>query len=379
MPFSPADTVRRDVVPCSGGQHGDRSPREGRSITAGDDMGRPRTFAQLNLPDAPGEELEAELRPRTLAEFVGQLRVVENLRIAVKAAALRGEPLDHVLFSGLPGLGKTTLGGLLAHESGARLHATSGPALSRPADLAGLLTGLERGDLLFIDEIHRLPVAVEEYLYGAMEDFVIDVPIEQGLGARSVRLPLQPFTLVGATTREGRLTGAFRGRFGIREKLEPYPVLELVRIVARTAAILRTGLDPDACELVAVRSRGTPRVANRILRRLRDLAQVRARDSIDVEIANEGLFRLGIDEFGLEETDRRILGLLHRADGGALGVKTIAAGIGETEETIEEVYEPHLLRLELLRKTSRGRELTSQGRRWCLDHAEPESKAREAG
>jgi Holliday junction DNA helicase RuvB len=338
-------------------------------------MAQASTFAQLNRSDGPGDELEAELRPRSLDEFIGQERVVENLRIAVEAARMRGEPLDHVLLSGLPGLGKTTLGCLLARESGARLHTTSGPALSRPAELASTLTGLERGDLLFIDEVHRLPIAVEEYLYGAMEDFVIDVPLEQGLGARSVRLPLQPFTLVGATTRDGRLTAAFRGRFGIHEKLEPYSRDHLARILARTSSILRVALEPGACTNVAQRARGTPRVANRLLRRLRDLAQVRHHAAIDDEIADEGLRRLGIDELGLEETDRRILRLLQRADGGVLGLKTIAAAIGETEETIEEVHEPHLLRLELLRKSSRGRGLTSEGRRWCLAHADAEGKA----
>jgi Holliday junction DNA helicase RuvB len=321
-------------------------------------------FAVLNRPD----QSEAELRPQTLDEFVGQSRVIENLRIALAAARMRGEPVDHVLLSGLPGLGKTTLCSLIAREAGAHLHSTCGPALNRPADLAGLLTSLERGDVFFIDEIHRLPVAVEEYLYGAMEDFVIDVPIDQGLGARTVRLPLQPFTLIGATTREGRLTGAFRSRFGIHEKLEPYVTDELERIITRTASILRVGLAPAAAKMIAGRSRGTPRIANRLLRRLRDLAQVRGQSSIDPPVAAEALERLGIDDLGLEETDRRILGLLFRATSHGLGVKTLAAGLGEAEDTIEEVYEPHLLRLELIRKTPRGRELSDQGRRWCLAH-----------
>ena len=324
------------------------------------------TFAQLNRPDGGPEE--TELRPQSLDDFIGQERVVENFRIAVQAARMRGEPLDHVLLSGLPGLGKTTLCTLLARECSARLHVTSGPALARPADLAGLLTSLERGDLLFIDEVHRLPVAVEEYLYGAMEDFVVDVPIDQGLAARTVRLPLQPFTLVGATTREGRLTAAFRGRFGIHEKLEPYPPSHLVQILRRTARILRIELSAVAAEQLAERARGTPRIANRLLRRLRDLAQVRGAPSIDAAIAHEGLARLGIDDLGLEETDRRILALLNRARPGTLGLKTIGAGIGEAEETIEEVYEPHLLRLELIRKTARGRELTPRGHEWCVAH-----------
>jgi Holliday junction DNA helicase RuvB len=321
-------------------------------------------FAVLNRPD----ESEVELRPRSLDEFVGQTRVVENLRIALSAARIRGEPIDHVLFSGLPGLGKTTLCSLIAREAGANLHTTCGPALARAADLAGILTSLERGDVLFLDEIHRLPVAVEEYLYGAMEDFVIDVPIDQGLGARTVRLPIQPFTLVGATTREGRLTGAFRSRFGIHEKLEAYSIAEIERILVRTAGVLHMGLAPDAATTVAHRARGTPRVANRLLRRLRDLAQVRAKETIDAAIADEAFRRLGIDDLGLEETDRRILGLLHRAHHRSLGVKTLAASLGEAEDTIEEVYEPHLLRLELIRKTPRGRELSDAGQRWCLAH-----------
>ena len=318
-------------------------------------------FENLNRP----AEWDAQLRPQSLDEFVGQTRLVENLRIALEAARLRSEPLDHVLLSGLPGLGKTTLCYLLARETGTHLTATSGPALSRPADLAGILTSLERGDLLFIDEIHRLPPAVEEYLYSAMEDFVIDVPIDQGVGARSVRLPLQPFTLVGATTREGRLTAPFRGRFGILEKLVPYPDADLITILQRTARILRITLEDPAAQMTASRSRGTPRVANRILRRIRDLAQVRGLASIAPAIAEEGLERLGIDALGLEETDRRILGVLYRAQGRPLGLKTIAASIGESEDSIEEVYEPHLLRLELIHKTSRGRELTVQGRRLC--------------
>ncbi len=334
------------------------------------------TFAQLNrAEDAPDE---GALRPRTLDEFVGQERTVENLRIAVQATRMRGEPLDHVLLSGLPGLGKTTLCTLLARECGSRLHNTSGPALARPADLAGLLTGLERGDLLFIDEVHRLPIAVEEYLYSAMEDFVVDVPIDQGLGARTVRLPIQPFTLVGATTREGRLTAAFRGRFGIHEKLEAYPVEHLIQILQRTSRILQLPLHAAAATCIAERARGTPRIANRLLRRLRDLAQVRGVPLVDLPLAVEGLARLGIDDLGLEETDRRILGLLHRADHGSLGLKTIGAGVGEADETIEEVYEPHLLRLELIRKTPRGRELTPRGRDWCLTHPSAGAPAHEA-
>ncbi len=322
-------------------------------------------YSALNRP----EEWESQLRPRSLAEFVGQKLLVENLKIAIEAARLRQEPMDHVLFSGLPGLGKTTLCYLIAAETGAPLTVTSGPALTRPADLAGILTGLPRGAVLFIDEIHRLPAAIEEYLYGAMEDFVIDVPIDQGMGARSVRLPLEPFTLVGATTREGRLSAPFRGRFGIREKLETYPIEDLIQILDRTACLLQVELLPQSAQTVAGRARGTPRIANRILRRLRDLAQVRHKSIVDSEITAEGLRRLRIDDRGLEETDRRILSILFRAAGRPLGLKTIAAGIGESEDSVEEVYEPHLLRMELIRRTARGRELTEQGQHVCTDFA----------
>jgi Holliday junction DNA helicase RuvB len=320
-------------------------------------------FRALNRP----EEWDAQLRPRSLDEFVGQGRVVENLRIALQAAHLRGEPLEHILLSGLPGLGKTTLCSLLARETSSQLTTSSGPALVRPADLAGVLTSLERGDVLFIDEVHRLPPTVEEFLYSAMEDFVIDVPIDQGVGSRSVRLQLQPFTLVGATTREGRLTPPFRGRFGIREKLAPYPVNDLITILQRTARLLQIGLSEEAAQAAAERSRGTPRIANRLLRRLRDLAQVRGASEVSMATAIEGLQRLGIDDLGLEETDRKILGLLYRSGSRALGLKTIAAAIGESEDSVEEVYEPHLLRLELIHKTSRGRELTTQGRLLCSE------------
>ncbi len=315
------------------------------------------SFQQLNHP----EEWDSKLRPQSLEEFVGQHRVVDNLRIALQAARIRSETVDHVLLSGLPGLGKTTLCHLIAMEMGAHLTVTSGPALGRPADLAGILTGLERGDILFVDEVHRLPAPVEEYLYAAMEDFVIDVPVDQGMGARSVRLPLPPFTMVAATTREGMLSAPFRGRFGICEKLIPYPRDDLARILDRTAGLLKVKLDEAARSMVADRARGTPRIANRLLRRLRDVAQVRGSKEVDAAVAEEGMERLGIDAWGLEETDRQLLGLLYRGRPRPLGLKTLAAGIGESEDAIEEVYEPHLLRLELIRKTPRGRELTLRG------------------
>ena len=315
-------------------------------------------FRRLNR----AEEWDSQLRPRSFDEFVGQRRVVENLRIALEAAKLRSETADHVLLSGFPGLGKTTLCYLIPQEMGTRLVPTSGPALARAADLAGILSQLDDGDVLFIDEVHRIPAAVEEYLYGAMEDFVIDVPLDQGIAGRTVRMPLRTFTLVAATTREGLLSAPFRGRFGIREKLDPYPTEDLIQILCRSAALLPFALDDQAATIVAERSRGTPRIANRLLRRLRDLAQWQRLDRIDVGVAEDGLARLGIDGLGLEETDRRILGMLFRAGGRPLGLKTLAAGIGESEDAIEDVYEPHLLRLELIRKTSRGRELTERGR-----------------
>ncbi len=323
----------------------------------------PRVFAEE--PEAPEERaLERRLRPATLDEFFGQEAVVENLRMAIRAAAQRGEPLDHLLLSGLPGLGKTTLAHLVAESGGVALHEAAAPTLQRAADLAGLLTRLEAGDVLFIDEIHRLAPAVEEYLYAAMEDFVIDILIDQGPSARSVRIDLPRFTLVGATTREGLLSAPLRGRFGIHERLEPYEADVLARILCRSAEILGVGIEDDAATYLAGRSRGTPRVANRFLRRVRDLAQLEAGNHISEEIACEGLRRIGVDEHGLTRVDRLILRTIHRADGRPLGLKTIAAAVGEDERTLEDVYEPHLLREGLLVKTRQGRQLTNSA--WDL-------------
>lgn len=309
----------------------------------------------------PEREVEGQLRPRSLDEFVGQARVLDNLRVAIAAARSRGEPLDHVLLSGPPGLGKTSLARILARELGSNLHATGGPALDRPRDLVGVLTQLKRGDVLFIDEVHRTPAPVEEFLYTAMEDFSVDFTIDQGPHARVVPLSIQPFTLVGATTREGLLSAPFRGRFGISERLAPYPVDELERILARSASILGLEMAADAARLIASRARGTPRIANRFLRRVRDLAQVRGAARVDAALANEMLARLGVDENGLEELDRRILRCLANNGGNAVGIKTIAAAVGEAEDTIEDVFEPHLLRSGFVLKTARGRVITSSG------------------
>ena len=331
---------------------------------------------------APEEKaVERRLRPATLDEFFGQTSVVENLGLAMRAAKERGEALDHLLLSGLPGLGKTTLAHLVAREGGVVLHEASAPTLQRAADLAGLLTRLEAGDVLFIDEIHRVAPAVEEYLYSAMEDFVIDILIDQGPSARSVRVDLPHFTLVGATTREGLLSAPLRSRFGIHERLEPYDVPVLAQIIVRSAGILGVGLDPEAATYLAARSRGTPRVANRLLRRVRDVAQLESDNHISAHIAKIGLHRIGVDEHGLTRVDRLILTAIGRADGKAIGIKSIAAAVGEDERTLEDVYEPHLLREGLLLKTRQGRQLTRSA--WAIVGGRPgtpsETDAGQAG
>ena len=307
------------------------------------------------------EDLENEniLRPRRLEDFVGQPELRGNLGIFLQAARERNEPMDHILFAGPPGLGKTTLAAIIAQEMGTHLRGTSGPILDRPSDLAGMLTNLQAGDVLFIDEIHRLDRAVEEYLYPAMEDFSIDILLENGPSARSVHLPLPKFTLIGATTRTGMLTGPLRDRFGLTFRLDPYRPEEIEIIARRTATILGFSLDEEAAHLLGRRCRGTPRVVNRVVRRCRDVAQVMRRDGIDRLVAEKTLSILGLDEMGLDEMDRRILTtLIERFEGGPLGLSTLSAALNEEPDTLEEVHEPFLIQLGFLARTPRGRVAT---------------------
>lgn len=310
-------------------------------------------------PSPTEREFENALRPLQFGDFSGQKKVVENLKVFVEAAKYRGEPLDHTLLHGPPGLGKTTLSNIIANELGVGFKVTSGPVLDKPGDLAGILTSLEPNDVLFIDEIHRLSPVVEEYLYSAMEDYRIDIMIDKGPSARSIQLDLNPFTLVGATTRSGLLTAPLRARFGINLHLEYYDAEVLSRIVERSARILAVPVEHDAAMEIAGRSRGTPRIANALLRRVRDFAQVRGSGRVDMPIARYALEALNIDRYGLDEIDNKILlTIIDKFKGGPVGITTIATAIGEDAGTVEEVYEPFLIKEGFIKRTPRGREVT---------------------
>lgn len=321
------------------------------------------TRVEITTPDLLPDEggAESALRPSRLDEFVGQAAVKASLQIAIDAARARNDPLDHILFFGPPGLGKTTLALLMAKEMGVQCRTTSGPVLEKPGDLVGLLTGLGPGDLLFIDEIHRLRPVLEEFLYPAMEDYRVDVRISEGPGAQTIPMALERFTLVGATTRFGQLTPPMRARFGMVERLNFYPPEDLTVIVNRSAGLLKVPIDAAGAVEIAKRSRGTPRVANRLLRRVRDFAQVRADGAITADVASEALRRLNVDEFGLDDMDARILTtIIEKFGGGPVGLNTVAAAVGEDAGTLEDVYEPYLLQQGFLERTPRGRVATQR-------------------
>ena len=334
----------------------DAAPTRGGAGISPQQMGPRSVTGELTSDDL---DVDRTLRPKTLDDYCGQERVRENLRVLIQAARDRGEPLDHVIFSGPPGLGKTTLAGIVANEMGAKLHTTSGPAIERTGDLAAILTNLSAGDVLFVDEIHRLNHQVEEVLYPAMEDFFLDIVIGKGPAARSIRLDIPRFTLVGATTRTGLLTGPLRDRFGISYRLDYYSTEELARIVVRSAAILGVDIDAQGAAEIASRSRGTPRLANRLLKRVRDYAQVKAEGSITWEVAAEALSFFEIDELGLDWMDVKILDALVRTfRGRPVGLTTVASAVGEDPSTLEDVYEPYLLQQGLIIRTPQGRQAT---------------------
>ena len=322
--------------------------------------------AEITTPEVLAEEsvVELSLRPQRLAEFIGQQKVKESLRIYIDAALSRREPLDHTLFFGPPGLGKTTLAELIARELSVNIHTSSGPAIEKAGDLVSTLTNMRRGDILFIDEIHRLRPVIEEFLYPAMEDYKVDIRLSDGPKAQTITMPIEPFTLIGATTRLGMLTAPMRARFGIEQRLNFYPAEDLELIVRRTAEVMKVSIDPEGTKEIARRSRGTPRVANRLLRRVRDFAQVKSDGVITKDVANQALALLDVDAFGLDDMDARILKtIIEKFDGGPVGLNTIGAAIGEDANTIEEVYEPFLVQHGFLQRTPRGRMATPQAYR----------------
>jgi len=317
------------------------------------------------------DESDITLRPSSFDDFTGQAKIVDNLKVFIAAARNRGEALDHVLLTGPPGLGKTTLSHIIAHEMRAEIKTTSGPVLEKPGDLAGLLTNLKEGDILFIDEIHRLSPVIEEYLYSAMEDYVLDIMIESGPAARSVQITIPRFTLVGATTRAGLLTAPLRSRFGVVSRLDYYSHQDLYHVIVRSAGILNVPIDEDGAHEISRRSRGTPRIANRLLRRTRDFAEIKGKGTITKEIVHIALAALEVDEYGLDEMDKRILlTIIDKFNGGPVGVGTLAVAVGEEAGTLEEVYEPFLIQQGFLQRTQRGREATAL----CYRHFGKEGK-----